>query len=84
MLATDEKVSKYSSILVVVDMQKDFITGPLGNEDCMKAVPNVVNAVESGNYDAIFVTKDAHGEDYMERHDAALMTMESCHIDVVR
>ena len=29
-------------LLVVIDMQNDFITGALGNKECRAIVPNVV------------------------------------------
>ena len=30
-------------LLIIIDMQKDFITGVLGNEECRAVVPNVVD-----------------------------------------
>lgn len=33
-------------VLVVVDMQNDFISGSLGTEDAKKIVPNVVNKIK--------------------------------------
>lgn len=56
-------------VLVVVDMQNDFITGSLGNEDCQKVVSSVVNVIETGNYDEIFLTRDTHGEDYLKTQE---------------
>lgn len=63
-------------ILVVVDMQNDFISGPLGNEECMGAVDQVVDVIRNGEYDRILVTQDTHSEDYMS-------TKEGKHLPVV-
>ena len=56
-------------VLVVVDMQNDFITGSLGNEDCEKVVPSVVRVIETGNYDEVVLTRDTHGEDYFKTQE---------------
>lgn len=34
------------SVLIVVDMQNDFVTGALRNEHAIKIVPNVAKKVE--------------------------------------
>lgn len=56
-------------ILVVVDMQNDFITGPLGNRECEAAVPEVVGVIEKGDYDSIYITCDTHQEDYLNTQE---------------
>lgn len=56
-------------ILVVVDMQNDFITGPLGNKECEAAVAKVIDVIECGGYDSIYVTYDTHHEDYLHTQE---------------
>lgn len=56
-------------ILVVVDMQNDFITGSLGNKDCEAVVLKVIEVIESGEYDSIYVTYDTHHEDYLSTQE---------------
>lgn len=56
-------------ILVVVDMQNDFITGALGNQDCEKAVPEVIDIIKTGDYNEIFATRDTHYENYLETQE---------------
>lgn len=56
-------------VLVVVDMQNDFITGPLGNKDCEAVVPEVIHVIENGNYDSIYVTYDTHHENYLDTQE---------------
>lgn len=65
-------------VLVVVDMQKDFITGPLGNEACVNAVAPVVELIEKGDYDEIFVTYDTHGEQYMNTNEGKHLPVPHC------
>lgn len=56
-----------NKILVVVDMQNDFITGSLGTPEAQAIVPNVRKkireAVKDG--DLIFYTRDTHNPDYL-------------------
>ena len=40
-------------ILVVVDMQNDFTTGPLGNAECAAVIPKVAEVIKTGVYDRI-------------------------------
>lgn len=68
----------HSKILVVVDMQNDFITGPLGNQECANIVPSVVETIENGNYDHIFVTLDTHGDDYLETQEGTNLPVKHC------
>lgn len=64
-------------VLVVVDMQNDFITGALGNRECEEAVPFVVKAIE-GDYDKIFVTQDTHHEDYLDTAEGKRLPVVHC------
>ena len=52
-------------ILIIVDMQKDFVDGSLGTKEAQAIVPAVKEKIENFNGDIIF-TKDTHGEDYMK------------------
>ena len=54
-----------SKVLVLIDMQNDFIDGSLGSEAAQAIVPNVVDLVRG--YDGYIVaTRDTHGEDYLD------------------
>ena len=52
------KGTEFMRVLTVVDMQNDFITGTLGNKECQAVVGNVVNVINTGNYDKIIATRD--------------------------
>lgn len=65
-------------ILVVVDMQNDFITGPLGNEECVKVVDPVADLIENGGYDEIITTLDTHYEDYLSTQEGKKLPVKHC------
>ena len=65
-------------ILVVVDMQNDFIDGPLGNEQCRGVVSNVVNKINSFDGDEIIYTLDTHQENYLETQEGKNLPVTHC------
>lgn len=63
--------------LVVIDMQKDFVSGVLGTKEAMSIVPNVVEKVK--NFDGtIIFTKDTHGEDYLFTQEGRKLPVVHC------
>lgn len=64
-------------ILVVVDMQKDFVDGALGTHEAQAIVDNVVKKIESFD-GAIYVTYDTHFEDYMETNEGKNLPVVHC------
>lgn len=65
-------------ILIVVDMQYDFITGPLGNKECEASVPQVVKVINEGNYDQIIMTRDTHQPNYLETREGKNLPVVHC------
>ena len=47
-------------ILIIIDMQKDFTNGVLGNAECEAAVQKIANIVIQESYDFICLTRDTH------------------------
>lgn len=64
-------------ILVVVDMQKDFVDGALGSREAVAIVPAVAKKVEEFDGD-IFVTSDTHRENYMETAEGKKLPVPHC------
>lgn len=64
-------------ILIVIDMQNDFVTGALGSEEAKKIVPAVVDKVKNYDGDVIF-TRDTHGEDYMQTQEGKNLPVPHC------
>lgn len=56
-------------VLVIVDMQNDFITGSLGNDDCRKVVSKVSEVIRTGEYDEVYLTRDTHDENYLDTQE---------------
>lgn len=65
-------------ILVVVDMQNDFITGALGNAECQASVEKVVDVIKTNKYDNIFLTRDTHHDNYMETQEGKNLPVPHC------
>ena len=63
-------------ILVVVDMQNDFVDGALGTKEAQSIVKNVVEKIKS--YDDIFVTYDTHSENYMQTSEGKKLPVAHC------
>ena len=58
-------------LLVVVDMQKDFVDGSLGTPEAVEIVPGVVEKVKDAKEEEtdIVFTRDTHGEDYLKTQE---------------
>ena len=65
-------------ILVVIDMQNDFIDGALGTAEAVAIVPKVVEKI--GQYDPwnIYLTRDTHYENYLETQEGRNLPVEHC------
>lgn len=67
-------------ILLVVDMQNDFIDGSLGSGQAQAIVPNVAAKVKwyfEHDYMVIF-TRDTHGADYLQSQEGKYLPVEHC------
>lgn len=66
--------------LLVIDMQNDFITSVLGNNECRAVVPQVVKrvqeAIEEGT-DLIF-SQDTHQEGYLTTQEGRKLPVPHC------
>ncbi|MGN0179617.1 MAG: cysteine hydrolase family protein [Monoglobaceae bacterium] len=64
-------------ILIVVDMQNDFITGDLGSEAAERIVPMVKEKIE--NFDGrIIFTRDTHSENYLDTQEGVRLPVVHC------
>ena len=64
-------------ILVVVDMQNDFIDGALGSAEAVKIVPYVKNLIERFDGKVLF-TRDTHYADYLSTQEGRNLPVEHC------
>lgn len=65
-------------ILIVVDVQNDFIDGSLCNEEAIKKIPNIVKKIEEFDGDMIFVTRDTHEADYLQTNEGKMLPVVHC------
>jgi nicotinamidase-related amidase len=67
-------------VLVVVDMQNDFITGSLGTPEAQAIVPNVKKKIEEAvtHGDLIIFTRDTHWSDYLSTQEGRKLPVEHC------
>ncbi|WP_026660747.1 cysteine hydrolase family protein [Butyrivibrio sp. AC2005] len=67
-------------VLVVVDMQNDFITGALRNEEGIAIVPYVKEKIEKAKEagETIIFTRDTHGDDYMQTEEGKNLPVPHC------
>ena len=64
-------------VLVVVDMQNDFIDGALGTKEAVQIVPHVIEKIR--NFDGlVLATRDTHGEDYLNTQEGKNLPVEHC------
>lgn len=66
-----------AKILVVVDMQNDFIDGALGTSEAVAIVPYVKSLIE-GFDGRVFFTRDTHFENYMETEEGKNLPVPHC------
>ena len=67
--------------IIVIDMQNDFVYGPLGTEEAVEMLPRLVNkldrAVKEKTADLIF-TQDTHKEDYFSTQEGRNLPVKHC------
>lgn len=67
-------------ILVIVDMQNDFVTGTLGTEEARKIVPKLVEYANSQKQlgAEILFTQDTHDKNYLSTLEGEKLPVEHC------
>ena len=64
-------------ILVVVDMQNDFIDGALGTKEAEAIVPNVAEKIKGFDGKVIY-TRDTHKPEYLSTQEGKNLPVEHC------
>lgn len=64
-------------LLIVVDMQKDFVDGALGTAEAVAILPHVTEKIQTFDGE-IFVTYDTHFENYMETAEGKKLPVPHC------
>ena len=66
------------NLLVVVDMQNDFIDGSLGTKEAVSIVDNVIAEIAKYDTKDIFATRDTHLENYLETQEGKNLPVVHC------
>lgn len=65
-------------MIIVVDMQNDFVTGSLGTSEACKTVPVIYNLLKNNKNAQIVFTQDTHHEDYLSTSEGKMLPVEHC------
>lgn len=65
------------NVLVVVDMQKDFIDGALGTKEAAAMLPKLVQKMKGFDGEVIF-TMDTHSQEYLETQEGKNLPVVHC------
>jgi len=69
-----------NDILIVVDMQKDFVTGALGTPEAVAIVPKVEETIKRfiDNNATVIFTRDTHYDDYIRTQEGTKLPVPHC------
>lgn len=69
-----------NNILVVVDMQNDFVTGSLGTPEARAIIPYIQEkiAIARQHGDQVIFTRDSHGAHYLQSMEGVALPVEHC------
>jgi len=65
-------------VLIVVDMQNDFISGALGSPEAVTIVNNVVERIEKSVNELVLFTQDTHQCDYLDTPEGKNLPIIHC------
>ena len=65
------------NVLIVVDMQNDFIDGALGTQEAVNIVPNVKKKIKEFDGTVLF-TRDTHDTWYLHTQEGENLPVEHC------
>ena len=65
-------------VLIVVDMQNDFIDGSLGTAEAVQIVDAVVERIENSHGELILFTQDTHQNDYLNTPEGKKLPVAHC------
>lgn len=65
-------------VLIVVDMQNDFITGSLGTKEAQAIVPKVVDKIKNWDGERVIYTYDSHYDNYLSTQEGKKLPVKHC------
>lgn len=67
-----------NKILVIIDVQNDFIDGCLGNEQTKVIPEKIIEHLKNNDYSKIYCTLDTHEENYLETLEGRNLPVVHC------
>lgn len=67
-------------VLLVIDMQNDFIDGALGTKEAVAILPKVCDKIKKAKEEgtSIIFTKDTHSNNYLNTNEGRKLPVEHC------
>ena len=65
-------------ILLVIDMQNDFIDGALGTAEAVAMLPRAIEEIKKYPAADIIATRDTHNPDYMDTQEGKNLPVPHC------
>lgn len=65
-------------ILIVIDMQNDFIDGRLGTKEAEAIVKGVTDKIKEYKKEDVFATMDTHKDSYLQSQEGKNLPVEHC------
>lgn len=75
--STDSTKLPSETLLVVIDMQRDFVTGSLGSPEAQAILSAMCEKIEK-HKGPVWYTLDTHGQDYMETKEGLHLPVPHC------
>lgn len=76
-MSTDSSKPRSDKLLVIIDMQNDFVSGSLGTAEARAVVPQVRKVIL--DWDGMLAyTLDTHGSDYLNTSEGKSLPVEHC------
>ena len=73
-----KEVAYMRKLLIVIDMQNDFIDGALGTPEAVAIVENVKEKIKVYPAENIFATQDTHEANYLHTQEGQKLPVEHC------
>ncbi len=65
-------------LLLVIDMQTDFVDGALGTAEAVAIIPNVLREIAKYDKSDIIATRDTHPDEYMSTREGRHLPVPHC------
>ncbi len=65
-------------LLIVIDMQNDFIDGALGTKEAEAIVDAVVEKISQYSPEDVYATRDTHAENYLDTQEGKNLPVKHC------